>query len=116
MHSCIPQSGALASVAAEAATRNGCESVVVWLPRLPGRGNCFDVYVCERLSDGTYRVHARIGTVCCDDHGFSRDGATWHAQLAGAGFKRFRQRVPHGSAVRGQARLIMPSGQIVGAV
>ena len=118
MHSIATKNGALATVAAEAARRNGREAVVVWLPR-PNRvgvPRCFDVYVCERLDDGSYKAHARTDTVCCEEHGFDRDGATWHAHVAGAAFRQFRQRVPHGAAVRGQARFELPCGRVVGAI
>lgn len=115
MHSSTNTSGALAAVATEAALRNGCVPVVVWLPRprKVGTPHCFDVYVCERLTDGSYKATAQIDTVCCETHGFARDGATWHAHMAGAGFRRFRRRVPHDAALRGQSRVITPAGRVV---
>ena len=118
MHSCIPQIGALATVGIEAVLRDGLEPVVGWLPRASrsNRPDCYDVYICGRLSDGSYRAHAHVDTVHCEDRGFRRDGVTWYAQLAGAGFRRFRRRVPHGVAMRGQSRVIMPTGRIVGAI
>lgn len=118
MHSCNPQNGgAIASVAIESALRAGRDPVVVWLPSTRrDRPACFDVYVCERLPDGSYKAHALVDTVCCDEHGFSRDGATWHAHLAGAGFRRFHRRVPHGLPMRGQSCVFLPSGEVVGAI
>jgi hypothetical protein len=115
MHLDTTESGALASVAIEAALRNGRVPVVVWLPKpaRAGKPRCFDVLLCERLPDGAYKVNARLGAACCEQHGFARNSPSWHAHLAGAQVRMFRQRV---TPVNGHTRVIMPNGSIVGAV
>ena len=90
---------------------DGRRPVVVWLPIR----DVFDVYLCDHDESApipTLRALASVG-IANDATGYDKDGPTWMAHNAGAGFRRFRSRVPpHATATR----VVLPCGRSVFAV